>query len=220
MTKTKTGYQIQRQSLSEQVYNYIKRLILSGELEGGQKIPEEKIAQQFGVSRTPIREALRRLNEYGLVYLKPRSYAIVVALDPEEAEQVSQVRAQLEVLSTRLLVEKGRQEDFDALELIAQECEKALEADDIATSFEKDSQFHLGIAKRTGNRHLFELFEKIDAKMQLLRLVLHLPHEKLSKFIAHHKSLLQHMRNHDKEAAEALMERHILEQLEFFQARK
>ncbi len=217
MAKTEIGYQIQRQSLSEQVYNYIKRLILSGELKGGQKIPEEKIAQQFGVSRTPIREALRRLDEYGLVYLKPRSYAVVVELASQEAEQVAQVRAQLEVLSARQLAEHGTQEDFTVLDQIASECEESLEAGDIAATFEKDSQLHLEIARRTGNRHLFELFEKIDAKMQLLRLVLHLPHEDLQRFIAQHQPLLRHMRAHNKEAAEAVMERHILEQLDYYQ---
>ncbi|PID55844.1 GntR family transcriptional regulator [candidate division KSB3 bacterium] len=217
MVQAKTDYTIHRQSLSEQVYKYIKRLILSGELKGGQKIPEEKIAQQFGVSRTPIREALRRLDEYGLVYLKPRSYAVAVQLIPEEAEDVAQVRAQLEVLSTRLLVENGTQDDFDALEQLAKECQEALDADDVATAFEKDSQFHIEIARRTGNRHLCELFQKIDAKMQLLRLVLHLPHDKLSQFIAQHKPLLEYMRRQEKDAAETLMAHHILDQLNYFQ---
>jgi len=220
MKKPEIGYQIHRQSLSEQVYNYIKRQILSGELEGGQKIPEETIAQQFGVSRTPIREALRRLNEYGLVYLKPRSYAIVVDLEPQEATHVAQVRAQLEILAVRQLAEEGTPDDFEALEQIANECEDALKSGDIATTFEKDSQFHIEIAKRTGNRHLFELFEKIDAKMQLLRLVLHLPYKDLNRFIAHHHPLLQHMRSRNKEAAEALIQTHILEQLDYFQERK
>lgn len=220
MARTETGYHIHRQSLSEQVYSYIKRLILSGELQGGQKIPEEKIAQQFGVSRTPIREALRRLNEYGLVYLKPRSYAVVVELDPQEAAQVAQVRAQLEILSVRQLTETGTPKDFDELELIAQACEDALHAGDIATAFEKDSQFHLEIARRTGNRHLCEVFEKIDAKMQLLRLVLHLPLKDLNRFISYHQPLLQHMRARNAQEAEEVMERHILEQLEYFQERK
>jgi DNA-binding GntR family transcriptional regulator len=73
MANTAT-YAIHRQSLSGQVYCYIKRLILSGEIRGGERIPEEKVAQQFGVSRTPIREALSRLEEYGLIQIKPRSY--------------------------------------------------------------------------------------------------------------------------------------------------
>jgi DNA-binding GntR family transcriptional regulator len=154
------------------------------------------------------------------VYLNPRSYAVVVELTPEEAEHVARVRAQLDILSVRQLVENGTPKDFEALEQIATERQEALDAGDVAATFEKDSQFHLEIAKRTGNRHLFELFEKIDAKMQLLRLVLHLPHEKLNRFIAQHKPLLQHMQHHDKKAAETLMEQHILEQLDFFQARK
>lgn len=219
MKTHETAYPIQRQSLSEQVYAYIKRQILSGELQGGQKIPEETIAQQFGVSRTPIREALRRLHEYGLVYLKPRSYAVVVELDPQEAEHVARVRAQLEILAVRQLAENGTPGDFDALEQLAGECQDALNAGDVATTFEKDSQFHIEIARRTGNRHLLELFEKIDAKMQLLRLVLHLPLKDLNRFIAHHRPLLSHIRNREAEAAETLMQTHILEQLEYFQER-
>ncbi|MDO8944225.1 MAG: GntR family transcriptional regulator, partial [Desulfobacterales bacterium] len=85
MAASNSTYEIHRQSLSEQVYHYIKRLILSGEIRGGEKIPEEKVAQRFGVSRTPIREALSRLEEYGLIQIKPRSYAEVVALEPHEA---------------------------------------------------------------------------------------------------------------------------------------
>ena len=64
--------QIIQDSLAEKVYNLVKRQILSGELKGGMTIPEEHLAQQFGVSRTPIREAIRRLTDYGLVVLKRR----------------------------------------------------------------------------------------------------------------------------------------------------
>lgn len=220
MKTHETAYPIQRQSLSEQVYAYIKRQILSGELQGGQKIPEETIAQQFGVSRTPIREALRRLHEYGLVYLKPRSYAVVVELDPQEAEHVARVRAQLEILAVRQLAENGTPGDFDALEQLAGECQDALNAGDVATTFEKDSQFHIEIARRTGNRHLLELFEKIDAKMQLLRLVLHLPMKELTRFISQHVSIIQVMQAHQAEEAVSLISCHILGQLNHFQERE
>ena len=81
-------------------------------LKGGKRIPEEKVAQQFGVSRTPIREALRRLEEYGIIRVKPRSYAEVVGLSPKEARHISIVRAELETLSVRLLTEIGTDEDF------------------------------------------------------------------------------------------------------------
>ena len=212
----KTIYNIERQSLAEQVYHYIKQMILSGELQGGEKIPEEKIAGQFGVSRTPIREALRRLDEYGLVYLKPRSYAIVVELDPREAERVSLVRAQLESLSVSLLTDCATAEDLEVLEQLATECDEYLTTGDVANTFEKDSQFHLEIAKCTQNRHLLEIFEKIDAKVQLLRLVLHLPIENLKSFIAQHHPIIQCIKQHDKDAAETLMRTHIIDQLQYY----
>ena len=210
-------YEIHRQSLSEQVYQYIKRLILSGEILGGERIPEEKVAKQFGVSRTPIREALSRLEDYGLIRIKPRSYAVVVALDPREADQLAVIRAQLETLAVDLLTDCGTNDDFRALDLLAKECNALIAGGDIAAAFEKDSLLHLEIARRTGNRHLYEIYEKLDAKIQLLRLVLRLPLEKLVLYIKHHDEIILLMKKRDKKAAVALMKHHVMNQLKDFE---
>ena len=210
-------YDIHRQSLSEQVYHYIKRLILSGEILGGERIPEEKVAQQFGVSRTPIREALSRLEEYGLIQIKPRSHAVVVALEPREAGQLAVIRSQLESLAVSLLTDCGTEEDFRELELLAQECNAMIAEGDIAAAFEKDSLLHLEIARRTGNKHLYEIYEKLDAKIQLLRLVLRLPVEKLIQYIKQHIEIINLMKRRDKESAVALMKHHIMNQLDDFE---
>jgi DNA-binding GntR family transcriptional regulator len=206
-------YEIHRQSLSDQVYNYIKRLILSGEIRGGERIPEEKVAQQFGVSRTPIREALSRLEEYGLIQIKPRSYAEVVELDPHEAGQLAIIRSQLETLAVSLLTDCGTEEDFRDLDLLVRECNALIAEGDIATAFEKDSLLHLEIARRTGNRHLYEICEKLDAKVQLLRLVLRIPLKKLKLYIKHHGEIVDAMKRRDKESAVALMQHHVMDQL-------
>ncbi len=206
-------YEIHRQSLSDQVYHYIKRMILSGAIRGGEKIPEEKVAQQFGVSRTPIREALNRLEEYGLITIKPRSYAVVVALAPQEAGQLAIIRSQLETLAVTLLTDCGTEEDFRDLELLVKECNALIAEGDIATTFEKDSLLHLEIARRTGNRHLYEICEKLDAKIQLLRLVLRIPLEKLKIYVKHHDGIVEAMKRRDKAQAVALMEHHIMNQL-------
>lgn len=207
-------YQIHRQSLSEQVYCYIKRLILAGEIRGGERIPEEKVAQQFGVSRTPIREALNRLEEYGLIQIKPRSYAEVVVLEPREAGQLAIIRSQLETLAVDLLADCGTEEDFNELDLLVGECNALIAKGDIATTFEKDSVLHLEIARRTGNRHLYEICEKLDAKIQLLRLVLSIPLEKLIIYVKHHDEIVNSMRRRDKETAVALMRHHVMNQLQ------
>ncbi len=211
-TTTKT-YEIHRQSLSDQVYHYIKSLILSGEIRGGERIPEEKVAQRFGVSRTPIREALSRLEEYGLIQIKPRSYAEVVALEPREAVQLAVIRSQLETLSAGLLADCGTEEDFSELALLAKECNNLIAEGDIAATFEKDSLLHLEIARRTGNRHLYEICEKLDAKIQMLRLVLSIPLEKLIGYVKHHDGIIDAMRRRDKEQAIALMKHHVMNQL-------
>ena len=213
----KVTYEIHRQSLSEQVYQYIKRLILSGEILGGERIPEEKVAQQFGVSRTPIREALSRLEEYGLIQMKPRSYAVVVALEPQEAGQLAVIRSQLETLAVSLLTDCGTDEDFRELDLLAQECNALIAEGDIAAAFEKDSLLHLEIARRTGNRHLYEVYEKLDAKIQLLRLVLRLPLEKLKLYIKHHDEIIHSMKRRDKESAVSLMKHHVMNQLDDYE---
>jgi DNA-binding GntR family transcriptional regulator len=212
VTNTAT-YAIHRQSLSDQVYCYIKRLILSGEIRGGERIPEEKVAQQFGVSRTPIREALSRLEEYGLIQIKPRSYAEVVALEPHEASQLAVIRSQLETLAVGLLTDCGTEEDFRELDLLATECNALIAEGDIATTFEKDSLWHLEIARRTGNLHLYEICEKLDAKIQLLRLVLSIPLKKLKVYVKHHDAIINAMKRRDKESAVALMRHHVMNQL-------
>lgn len=210
-------YEIHRQSLSEQVYHYVKRLILSGEIRGGERIPEEKVAQRFGVSRTPIRGALHRLEEYGLIQIKPRSYAVVVALEPREAGQLAVIRSQLETLAVSLLTDCGTDEDFRELDLLAQKCNALIADGDIAATFEKDSLWHLEIARRTGNRHLYDIYEKLDAKIQLLRLVLRLPLEKLKSYVKHHDEIINSMKRRDKESAIALMKYHVMNQLDDFE---
>jgi DNA-binding GntR family transcriptional regulator len=171
------------------------------------------VAQRFGVSRTPIREALSRLEEYGLIQIKPRSYAEVVALEPHEAGQLAVIRSQLETLAVSLLADCGTEEDFRELDLLAAECNALIAEGDIATTFEKDSLLHLEIARRTGNLHLYEICEKLDAKIQLLRLVLSIPLKKLKVYVKHHDEIINAMKRRDKESAIALMNHHIMNQL-------
>ena len=209
-------YDIDRMSLSDRVYFYIKDLILSGELKGGERIPEEKVATRFGLSRTPIREALRRLEEYGLVRIKPRSYAEVVTLSPEEAPDVAELRAAIEGLAVERVAQRADKADLAELRRLNDACTEAVNAGDIAAIFEHDSDFHLEIARLSGNRHLYELFEKLDAKVQLLRLVLHLPPKELAAFVAQHVTIIDAIAAGDATRARRIMEGHILGQLEHY----
>jgi DNA-binding GntR family transcriptional regulator len=200
---------IERRSLAEQVFTHIKHLILSGELHGGERIPEERIAQELGVSRTPIREAFRRLEEYGLIVNEPHRAATVIEVDATEATKIAQVRAQLEILAVRLLAEQATEQDRAALQELADEC-KALLSNDIGAVFEKDSQLHLEIAARSGNPYLLELMERLDAKVQLCRLAKCFTGDTISSAVHQHDRIIAAIGAHDVAQAVKLIEEHAL----------
>jgi len=202
--------QLNKQNLSDQVYDHIKRLILSGELKGGKKVPEEKLSQLFGISRTPLREALKRLSDYGLIYLKPRSYAEVTIIDGDEAKQIAQVRLHMEILATKLFIANAGKNDLIALQNIMESCLQLTQEGDIAGSFEADSRLHLEIAKHCGNGVLYEMMEKLDARIQLCRLNQHLPTKKLVEYTKQHQVLLAALKDKNIKKAENILHDHIL----------
>ena len=199
----------ERSSLADQVYRNIKHLILSGELQGGDHIPEESLAEQFGVSRTPVREAVRRLDEFGLVRIKPRSYAEVISLSEKEADQVEEVREQLEGLAVRHLAEKATDEDVQVLTVLVEKCYRSLESGNVAETFETDSRFHLEIAERSGNGILAELMERLDAKVQLVRLMRCSTPKTINQNIHVHDQIIAAIAANDSAQAEILMREHI-----------
>ncbi len=200
---------IEKRSLAEQVYRHIRRMILSGELPAGERIPEERIAAEFGVSRTPVREALHRLAVLGLITIKPRSYAQVVKIDTDEADQIAAVRGQLEILAVRLLADKATEQDSQALKRAAKDCLNLLAQGDIAGFFEKDGEFHLEIARRCGNRYLVELMEQLDPKVQLFRLARCTTAKKIKANALFHDKIVDALCKNNVPAAVKLMEQHV-----------
>ena len=200
-------------SLSDQVYTMLKEQILSGELKGGMKIPEESLAEQFGVSRTPIREAIRRLSEYGLVTIKPRSYATVSVISSEEASDIARVRVTLEQLAIDSIDEQAYAEHVKELSRYAADCQYAMGIGDRATVFEQDSLFHMTLIKASKNTALISICERLDAKIQQLRIAQNLPEDELSYYLHQHSTLMQHLKNGDKEAFKRFLYEHITHDL-------
>lgn len=205
---------IEQTSLSEQVYAALKNLILSGALKGGERIPEEQLAQQFGVSRTPIREALKRLAEYGLVAIKPRSYVVVVEISREEALDIGRVRLALETLAVDQLAEKADQRVFAELERMAGECQYAVSIGERARAFELDSLFHQKMMEFTGNPTLADTYARLDARIQLLRLRQSLSTTGLLPYMLHHLQLIHLLRTGDVGHAKGILAAHILHDFE------
>lgn len=201
---------ITRKSLSDQVHDHIKRMILSGELKGGERVPEASLSKLFGVSRTPLREALKKLSDYGLIYIKPRSYAEVVVISENEAKEIAEVRINLEILSAKLFSRHADPENYKALKEISRKCLEFNEQGDKAGAFEMDSLFHLSIARDCGNKVLYEIFEKLDARIQLLRLNQQLGPDSLKDYIKQHNVLISAMENREENLIESILNAHIM----------
>jgi DNA-binding GntR family transcriptional regulator len=199
---------IERKSLADQLFIHIKRMILSQELKCGESIPEEKIAKIFGVSRTPVRETLRKLERYGLVKINPHSQATVVDIGPEEAHYIGEIRSVLETLAVRNLAKETGEEDIKSLKEIAQKCVTAAESGNSGEAFEADGLFHLEIAKRCNNPYIYSILKSLDAKIQLIR-AMYCSLKIVKTDIQIHFRIVDAIERHDPKTASALMQKHI-----------
>jgi DNA-binding GntR family transcriptional regulator len=198
---------IERRSLAEQVFEHVKMMILSRQYEGGQRVPEERIVQELGVSRTPVREAMRRLSEHGLIALKPRSYAEVITVSTGEAEKITKLREQLENLAVSEAAECANEEALGRLQAINEEFKSELAAKDMGRALELDSRFHLAIAAAGDNTHLLEMMRKLDAKVQLCRLGK--KYVGLTQSAREHDRLIELLSKQDAKGAIELMHTHV-----------
>ena len=197
------------QSLADQVYELVKSEILKGNIKGGEKIREEELATQFGVSRTPIREALTRLAEYGLITVAPRSHAAVVKISDRAASDIAALRVELERFAIRTMTDEGFSSILNQISRYAADCQYALSVGERAKAFELDSLFHITLVSATCNEALIDVYNKLDGKIQLLRIEQNLDESKLSGYLSQHTQIIQYIKDGDREAASDLVAEHI-----------
>ena len=200
---------IVRESLADQVYKSVKDEILNGNLKFGDKISEDSLAIQFGVSRTPIREALRMLSEYGLIELSPRSHASIAFISDEDARDIADLRIDLELFALDHIKESVFLKMLPEISRYAADCQYASSVGDRAKLFEEDSLFHQAIIKSTGNKALISAYERLDAKIQMLRVEQNESVNALSEYLNQHTMLIELLKNNEYEKAKALTIEHI-----------
>lgn len=200
---------LERRSLSIQVYEHIKKMILSREIRGGMKIPEERIAELFKVSRTPIREALRRLEADGLVKIQPRRFAEVITLKEGDRRHLTTLQIALETLAVRLLAPVITPSECGHLDGIARTCRHMADIEDRAGLYQQDSKFRTELARLTRNGYLHEMIKSLDLKIQLLRSQTLLSPEEVQKGLELQTALIAALEAHDPEKAARLVTKHL-----------
>lgn len=207
--RTASSAGIDRRSLAQQVCDRIKAEILGGRLPPGSRIAEERVVARLAVSRTPVREALRKLAAYGLVTIKPRSWVEVVRLDDRDVEEVLELRAELEALVVRHACGRLSAAVVAELKTLQETAGRALAAGDVAAVFTADSDWHLALARASGHRTALALLEQMDARVQLARMRRCTAAAQVAADVAMHDRILAALVRGDARRAEACMRRHI-----------
>jgi DNA-binding GntR family transcriptional regulator len=199
-------------TLADSVFEQIRSAIVKGELVPGSKVNEPQLSKQFGISRGPLREAIRRLEGCKLVEITPNIGAKVISLNESQAIEIYDIRESLEGLACRLAATRCSAKDcINIRELLAIH-EKEIQFEDSRLYYQKegDLDFHYQIVQLSGNRRLFHLL--CDELYHLIRLyrvqASSQPSRPKQAFKEHHQ-IVDALESNDGELAEMLMKRHI-----------
>ena len=196
--------------LRDVVFNTLRQAILRGEFKPVERLMEIQLANKLGVSRTPIREAIRKLELEGLVIMIPRKGAEVADITEKSLRDVLEVRKALEELAVQLACEKITQEELEELEKAGENFKKILKrSKDITEVAEADVRFHDVIYMATDNQKLIHLLNKLREQMYRYRVeYLKNPdvHEQLTQ---EHEEIVYHIKRREKVEATAVTCQHI-----------
>jgi DNA-binding GntR family transcriptional regulator len=194
-------------TLQQAIADAIRSRIISGQLPAGVKIDQDAIAEEFSISRMPVREALRQLGAEGFVTLVPHRGAIVTALSPAEVEEIYDIRAALEGLAARHATGALTAEDLEALSLTLAAMRNEGRTDQWLAMNES---FHGTIIRASGRPRLVALIKRHREQSEpYIRLYVHHLH-KSSQARDEHEAILAALRERDPDRAAAAVRRHLL----------
>lgn len=195
--------------LRDVVFKKLRRAILLEELKAGERLTEIYLADKLGVSRTPIREAIRKLELEGLVVMVPRRGAVVAEINEKNLKDVLEVRRVLDMLSARLACERIDDERKRALKKACEDFEKATKSGDLRDIAQKDVMLHNIIIEATGNRTLQQILDNLAEQMYRYRVKYLKDDNSYDMLLKEHQAIYESIVNGDQEKAAKFAKEHI-----------
>lgn len=195
--------------LRDVVFNTLRQEILTGKMKPGERLMEIHLANKLGVSRTPIREAIRKLELEGLVIMIPRKGAEVAQISWKNLKDVLEVRRALDVLAIELACERMGTEEQEALYRACESFEEATKTKDTRKIAEADVAFHDIIVASTGNNRLVQLVNNLSEQMYRYRFEYIKDDSRHDILVQEHKEMYNSIRSKNKEAAASVVKKHI-----------
>jgi DNA-binding GntR family transcriptional regulator len=195
--------------LRDVVFNTLRQGILKGDLKPGERLMEIHLANRLGVSRTPIREAIRMLELEGLVTMVPRKGAEVARISKQDLRDVLEVRRSLDSLAVSLACERISDEEKEDLKSAENDFERAIENSDVTTIAQADVRFHDVILKASKNGRLMQMVNNLAERVYRYRLEYIKDERNHARLIEEHRKIMKYVDEGDKLNACSMIEMHI-----------
>ena len=195
--------------LRDVVFNTLRQAILKGELEPGERLMEIQLAERLGVSRTPIREAIRKLELEGLVLMIPRKGAEVAKISARSLRDVLEVRRALEELAIELACQRMSEEEVGNLQKAQEDFKKAIAEGDAMKIAETDEHYHDVIYEGTQNAKLIQMLNNLREQMYRYRLEYIKDEDKRKILVLEHEKILKTVRERKVAEAKEAVREHI-----------
>lgn len=193
------------QTLREKILETIREAILKGSLKPGEKVAEPELAERFGISRTPIREAFRQLESEGYLTVIPRKGAVVTSLSERDVAEFYSIKSILEGYAARIASERLSDKEIERLETINGRLEQLAREGDVKTFFRVHNEFHELFIKAAGNEKLYELISHLMMKFNRPRMAsLSLP-GRMEISVQEHRKIIDAFKSKDGERADNLV---------------
>lgn len=198
---------IGNEALGKLAYDRIKNMILANRFQPGQKIVQEKLAAELGISRTPLRDALQMLEAEHLVESIPRRGIVVRAFSKEEIIEIFECRIALECTAVRLFAERASQKEIGQMKKIFQPFQKQVETIDVKAYQQADGRFHDFIIRHCGNGYLEKMVDGSNLLLLVERIgLLRQPEETLFE----HEAIIQAIESRHPSMAEKMLRQHLV----------
>ncbi|WZL73553.1 GntR family transcriptional regulator [Clostridiaceae bacterium 35-E11] len=199
------------QPLRDVVFEHLRNAILTGDLKPGERLMEVQLAEQLGVSRTPVREAIRKLELEGLLVMVARKGAYVADVSIKDILDVLEVRSVLEGLAASLAAERMTEEELEELELISYHFKKYIESGNVEGMIEKDREFHDRIFRSTRNPKLMQIAQGLQEQVHRFRTSYFAEYNKSKALLSEHQAILEAISDRNAAKAQQLAQNHIEE---------
>ncbi len=205
--------------LSEKIAETLRDYIMKGSLKPGERLTEPKLSAMLGISRTPIREALRLLENEGFIDIYPRRGAVVSDITSKDVDEIFIIKTKLESLAARLAVENLTEADIKKMMDINEKMVKYSESKNVVNLIKLNADFHNIFIERSNNTRLIKFIESLNKQFKRVTAYSFTEAGRIKKVIEEHNNIIEAFSSRDADKVEELVDIHVKNGWQFIRSR-